>query len=353
MADIATHVRIFCAEPSDELVDKRTAAIQELSQELAKKSHSSQLLNLANSVAIGITAPGALRAELATNVEAAIRRHSTAFVRAEHELEVLVCLILALCQHLTASKANTGGRTQAEMLAAALWSALSFQSPRPEPKLEALRSELMAVAKALVLESGEDGRKRAMVPDFSVEVAEEEAESAGTEDDEFASFKEAFKLGTDPTIAALRSNASLDREELDLLWWVLGDWSRLLDERISTMAPAIAAVTCGIEIGSLLHKLPATAHKHLVLRNVADDTLPLSLSELVEMFGTRKDRLLAPVADKQLLSDYPAVFPLLHGVSMGRLAKGDANEKRAICDWGARALLEASIMFVPTTGEVT
>jgi hypothetical protein len=29
-------------------------------------------------------------------------------------------------------------------------------------------------------------------------------------------------------IADLRSNAAVDREEIDLLWWVLSDWSSLL-----------------------------------------------------------------------------------------------------------------------------
>lgn len=355
MADIAKHIRIFCAEPTDELVDKRTAAIQEFGKELAQKSLIPDLLKLANSVAIGVTDPEALSEDLAVDVEAAIKRHSTSFVRAEHELEVLVCLLLALCQYLTVSKANTDERRQAEILAAALWSALSFQPPRSEQKLEALRSELMSLAQHVVLTAGEDGRRRTPVPDLSAlddatDTEEEEEATTDPDDDQFALFKESIKAGIDPTVTALRLNAQLDREELDLLWWVLGDWSRLLDERISTMAPEIAAVACGIEIGGLLHKLPAPAHKHLVLRNIPSDVPPLSLPKLAEMLESRKDRLLSRPADKRWLSDYPAVFPLLHGVQMGQL--GNGGEEHSVRDWGARALLEASILFSPAIDEV-
>lgn len=355
MADIAKHIRIFCAEPTDELVDKRTAAIQEVGQELAKTNVVPDLLKLANCVAVGVSTPGALSDDLAIIVEAAIKRYSTSFVRAEHELEVLVCLLLALCQHLTASKANRDGRRQAEILAAALWSALSFQAPRTEQKLEVLRNELMALAQSVVLTAGEDGRRRTPVPDLptfgdTADTVEAE-ETADSDDDEFALFKESLKPGMDPTVTALRSNAELDREELDLLWWVIGDWSRLLDEPISAMAPEIAVVTCGIEIGYLLHKMPTEAHKHLVLRNVPSDVPPLSIPNLAEMFESRKDRLLSPLTDKRWLSEYPEVFPLLHGLQKGRL-NGGGDEKRSVRDWGARALLEASILFVPITGEV-
>lgn len=351
MVNIAKHVRIFIAEPSDDLVDKRTTAIATLTAALGKKVRQPEILQLANSVTTGVVDLSRLGASLATEVEAAIKERSTAFDRDGNELEILVCLLLALCQQLENHEAGPTSQSLNETQAAALWSALSFQPPRAEPKLEALRSELMAKAQCLVLTLGENGRRRLEVPDFSVindadEGEEEEGEESVEED--FAQFKEDFMAGTKATIAALRLNANLDREELDLLWWALGDWSDLLDKRLSSLPAPIAAVTCGIEIGRALRKLPATAHKHLALRNIVDDAASLSLSEVVESIGAQKEQLLSAFANQQWISEFPAVFPLLHALQTGETSAEGSDQKRSLRDWGARALLETSLVFVPS-----
>lgn len=348
MVNIAKHIRIFNTEPSDDLVDKRTAAIAKLTAVLGKKARLPEILQLANNVAAGVIDPNKLSTALATEVEAAIKERSTAFDRDGNELEVLICLLLAMCQRLENHEAGTTSQSSNESRAAAVWSALSFQPSRSEPKLEALRDELMAKAQALVLASGESGRKRLEVPDFSIEDGDEseEEEDEESEEGDIAQFKEDFMAGTEATIVALRTNADLDREELDLLWWALGDWSDLLDKRLSTLPAPLAAVTSGIEIGRALRKLPASAHKHLALRNIADDAASLNLSELIEAIGTEKEKLLSAFANRQWLSEFPEVFPLLHALQTGKTSADVSDQKRSLRDWGARALLETSILFV-------
>ena len=341
MVNIAKHIRIFNTEPSDDLVDKRTAAIAKLTAVLGKKARLPEILQLANNVAAGVIDPNKLSTALATEVEAAIKERSTAFDRDGNELEVLICLLLAMCQRLENHEAGTTSQSSNESRAAAVWSALSFQPSRSEPKLEALRDELMAKARALVLASGENGRRRLEVPDFSIKDGDEREEEG-----DIAQFKEDFMAGTEATIVALRTNADLDREELDLLWWALGDWSDLLDKRLSTLPAPLAAVTSGIEIGRALRKLPASAHKHLALRNIADDAASLNLSELIEAIGTEKEKLLSAFANRQWLSEFPEVFPLLHALQTGKTSADVSDQKRSLRDWGARALLETSILFV-------
>lgn len=346
MVNIAKHIRIFNTDPSDDLVDKRTAAIATLTAVLGKKARLPEILQLANNVASGVIDPNKLSTALATEVEAAIKERSTAFDRDGNELEVLICLLLAMCQRLENHEANATSQSSNETRAAAVWSALSFQPSRSEPKLEALRDELMAKAQALVLASGENGRRRLKVPDFSIDDGDESEEEEESEEGDIAQFKEDFMAGTEATIVALRTNADLDREELDLLWWALGDWSDLLDKRLSTLPAPIAAVTCGIEIGRALRKLPASAHKHLALRNIADDAESLNLPELVEAIGTQKEKLLSAFANRQWLSEFPEVFPLLHALQTGKTSADGSDQKRSLRDWGARALLETSILFV-------
>lgn len=56
-----------------------------------------------------------------------------------------------------------------------------------------------------------------------------------------------FKKATGATIEALRRNAVLDREELDFLWWVQLNRSRLLKRPIDGMAEPLRRVASGIE----------------------------------------------------------------------------------------------------------
>lgn len=150
--------------------------------------------------------PNKLSTVLATEVEAAIKERSTAFDRDGNELEVLICLLLAMYQRLENHEADATSQSSNESRAAAVWSALSFQPSRSEPKLEALRDELMAKAQALVLASGESSRKRLEVPDFSIEDGDEseEEEDEESEEGDIAQFKEDFMAGTEATIVALR-----------------------------------------------------------------------------------------------------------------------------------------------------
>ncbi|MBW8832477.1 MAG: hypothetical protein JF606_24375 [Burkholderiales bacterium] len=338
MADIATYVRIFNAAPTDDFVEKRTAAIAELTERFGKKTTVANLLQLANGAATAALPKAKLDERLAEEVEASIKKHSTAFVRAGHDLEIIVCVLLGLLELLKAAKPNSGATLRVtDVLAAGLWSALAFQPSRPEVKIEALRVELSEVTSALTLASAEGARKRTKVPNFNV---------AFSEGGDVAAFNRAFKPGTESTIAALRANAILDREELDLLWWALGDWSELLGDRVSTLPPEVAAVTSGLELGRLLRKLPANAHRSLALRSIHAEGPPLNLAELLKALDGRRERLAIPLAANEVLSSCSGVFPLLTAIQTGKPTAPGAKEKRPLRDWGSRALLEASILFV-------
>lgn len=337
MSDIAKYVRIFDPAPSDDLVEKRTSAINDMKDEyISKIAPVNDILAIANDVAFALTTNGSLPADLPNKVEEAIRKFSPAFVRDGHENEMLVCILISLLLHVKNAKPSTGTLLRTDVLAAGLWSALSFQPARPDPKLEALRQDMLKSCQTLILASADSARNRLSVPDFSVSPTAE-----------IGAFVTSFQPGTEKTIAALRANAILDREEIDLLWWLLSDWSEMLEERISTLPAEAAAVLRGIEVGEKLRKLPAEAHKHLVLRNVSADT-HLSLPELVASLGERRIRIAEKIAVNRvsMLSLCPAVFPLLSALHTGKTEVAGSDVTRSMRDWSARALLEASICFV-------
>ena len=304
----------------------------------------SELLRYANDLAVAVQQNGALSASLTGMIEGAIRKSSTAFVAEGHELEMLVCGLSGALQALTgATPIRNGATSIPDVLSFGLWSALSFQKPRGEAKLEQLRSELMQAAQHHCEKAAIDGRKRVKVIDPEFKKATKKKE----DDPEPAFDADAVNQGLQPFRTALAdfgANAVIDREEIDLLWWVLSDWSTLLRRRFSTEKGAVAAVASGFEAGRMIRRIPAEAHRHLVLRNVTA-AKDLSLQEILTAIG--EDRAaLAPTESQPYIEQYPAVFPLSSALSTGSAQDAPAKVKRPIDDWADRALLESAIAHI-------
>jgi hypothetical protein len=336
MTDLATHIRIFDVNPSDELVQKRQRAIEDVATQFQSVARIDQILPLANNLAGALATKGIMPSTLANIVETAIKKESPAFVQAGHELQLVVCAILAALTILESSPPSTTQVSRADILAVGLWSALAFQKPRSEQKIEALRRELLDRAEELVLRSANSGRQRSSVPDASFAPIESEA---------WAGIAATWQTGPFETLNALRFNAALDREEIDLLWWALSDWSALLQSRLSALNPESAAIASAIEAARLLKRFPAEAHKHLVLRHVTRVT-NLSLGELIKSIGDHKTALAQAHAGNSTLTACPHIFPLLTALSESQVLGSGAKESRSTMEWGSRALLEASILRV-------
>jgi GTPase-associated system helical domain len=344
MTHIATHIRIFASDPSDDLVTKRTEAIGLIANAMGAQRNLNELLRYANDFAVAVQQNGSLSASLTGMIEGAIRKSSTAFVAEGHELEMLVCGLSGALQALTgAAPIRNGATSIPDVLSFGLWSALSFQKPRGEAKLEQLRNELMQAAQQHCERAASEGRKRVEVPDPEFKKATKKKE----DDPEPAFDADAVNQGLQPfrtALADLRANAAIDREEIDLLWWVLSDWSALLRRRFSTEKGTVAAVASGLEVGRMIRRTPAEAHHHLVLRNVMAGK-DLSLQELLTAIGGDRAAL-APTESQTYISHCPAVFPLSSALTTGSAHDALGKVKRPIGDWADRALLESAIAHI-------
>jgi hypothetical protein len=343
MTHIATHIRIFASDPSDELVEKRTAAIGEIAGTFRGRRNVEELLQIANDLAVAVQQNGRLSAALTATIEEAIRKTSTAFVAEGHELEMLVC---GMCGALKAVSGSTALRHGAvsipDVLSFGLWSALSFQKPRNDPKIEQLRNELLQAAHGHCAAVARDSRQRIEVSDPEFKEAPKKKEGDPQPPFDASAVTEGLKPYKD-AIADLRSNAAVDREEIDLLWWALSDWSSLLGRRFSDekARAAAAAVASGIEAGRMIRRAPAEAHRHLVLRNVTVGK-EMTLVELLTAIGGDRTAL-APTEAETYISNCPSVFPLSSVLRNGSASDPSAKIKRPLGDWAARALLESSI----------
>tara|TARA_R110001592_G_scaffold3525_25_gene20090 strand:- start:2419 stop:3456 length:1038 start_codon:yes stop_codon:yes gene_type:complete len=344
MTDIAQHIRIFQADPTDDFVEKRTKAIQDIATCMRKRANIDNILQLANDLAEGLSSNGKLISEtLLEEVGGAIKEQAPSFVTEGQNLQIITCAVLAAIEVVGSAPPSTRKPSRTDVLASGLWSALSFQTPVKETKLEALRKELMEKSHSLVIQSSVSARGRNQVPNIK---------TVATDGADWEKFSKDLKAEQDKVLSSLRDNAVLDREEIDLLWWVLSDWSEALNQKISSLPPQVGGITGGIEAACLLRRMPGDAHKHLVLRNVsAGDSY--SLKEVIEAVGDSGAKLVDRFLERGALKECAAIFPLCFSLLEGKPSHKDKNEKRDLMDWSARALLEASIlhvMFLPNNG---
>ena len=336
MKDIAAHIRIFDLNPSDDLVKKRTSAVRKLAARFAKLRTSLAIFQSANDLATAVQDGGELSDTLARQIETDLRQSASAFVADGQELQMTVCGLLA-ARHLLSTTDSGPDKPAKRGLAIGLWSALSFQTPCSRPKLEVLRCEVLQTAREVALETAQGTRQRSEVPAASIVAPE------GYDPTELS---KAFEKGMSRSIAALKANAEVDPEEIDLLWWVLVDWSELLGRRFSsTGTPEARALASGLEAGALLRRLPGDAHQHLVLRQV-EDTDPMDLHTLLGALGDDLERLAKAHQQNGTVAGCPTVFPLLAALGSGSVSSPYAETSRSLREWASRALLESAALSV-------
>lgn len=204
-----------------------------------------------------------------------------------------------------------------DSIALALWSALSYQRPLAEQRLEDVRAEMLNSARRTGVDLARRTRARRTLLDHQ------------SPDDENQS---------------LRWNAVLDREEIKVLRWTLADQSSLLQRPYAEVRSEEAvAVARGLELGLLLTKFPAFEHYELASRDVTPQH-EMNLDELLAAVAEDRNALLAPFEGYPVIEACPTVFPLLTALRGGRTVPGDAAVGRSLADWCGRALIESAIL---------
>ena len=330
--DIAKCVRIFEPEPNDDFVTKRSAAIKDLRTGFLKKRNISELMAIGSGVCEVFRDSPSVPDALTTQVIAAIKKQSASFVQDGRDLEICVCAAAAVVQTVEIGTKVRNGWSVSDVLAVALWSAVSFLPSCNAPKLEEFRVLAVDAARNRILNTGLQTRARLDVPAMGAFGGEETA-------------PEAFASAVAPTIDALRFNAALDREEIDILWWVLGGVSGIFDRPLQSLSPEARAVTTGVEIGALMRALPTQAHRNLALRGL-EETDPRPLPKLLAALNEDRLKIAASFKDESLIDNAPLVFPLLSAIRSGEGTGLGADFPRSLSEWGARALLERAVLRI-------
>lgn len=334
---IAQHIRIFEKTPDDDFVQKRTKAIDALATKFSSSGDVGTLLQIAADLTTGIAKGGTMPEARLTEIEAAIQVESTSFVKEGQELQLVTCALLAALQCLSSAKPSEGVWTRQDVIAVGLWSGLGFQTPRSDERLEALRTEVLHAARNLVLATASRSRVRREVPAVVVKLQEayDQTKTGNS-----------IQNSSRATIDALRANAALDREEIDLLWWLLSGWSKYANKQLSQLSAIAAVVLAGLEAGTYVRRLPGEPHKQLLFRLIAKDE-SFTLQQVIDGVAEQKDELVSSFGNHQFFVGRELLYPLLHACTTGKPGgKSNAARTLKLSDWAARALLESAILHV-------
>ncbi len=337
--NLPVHLRITGLVPSNDDVDSRRAAAADLAAAWGRIRNGDRIVEKAAAIAASLGGDGVPAADFGAEVQTAIQKYASAFLYTEKPLEVGVCAGMAAVSMMKSEPGN-GGWTIADFYTNALWSALAFQPVLEDQKRENLRREVFDRAQQRSLDSAEKARERSVVAgpiELVVTIAEEDKKVTTN-----------FKKAAIDTIDALRRNATLDREEIDFLWWSQLSRSKLLDRPLGRISEALRLVASGIEASNHLRRLPAQVHRDLVLRTVDADP-ELDLEELLAEIGEDRNALVGGIKTQEVTT-YPTVFPLLNAIVTGVAECEGAKQKRGASTWGARALLEGALSRMMMAG---
>ncbi|CAN7783105.1 GTPase-associated system all-helical protein GASH [Cupriavidus necator] len=332
MSIMAKYARIFWAEPSDADVAARNRSVAKLRAEFGALD-SRAAISVAAAL-VDALAGAQLSPDLSKTTEKAISDESPAFQMSGHELQGVVCAAVAALDLARGAPFGGRGWSAPDAMAAALWSGLALQPPLDNALIEVLRKDLHDACRDRVRSVARQARDRQDVPDVG-KLTIPEGEPAG------ARAQTAYKRATEPVIKALKENADLDREEIDFLWWALGDHSGLFDCPLAEKAPFSRAIAVGIEGALKLRRLPSDGHRHVVLRQIGESE-SLTLEGLVGKLAEDKALLAHGFVGTWAMA-HPSVFPLICALP------ADAKLRESLVsldarDWGARALLEGAII---------
>ena len=314
MSDIAKYIRIFKTDPDDDFVVKRAAALKAIVAKLSETDTFDGLMTLAQTVTDSVYNPESLDGEISSDIEQAIKAESPSFLAEGNELQIAVMAAVGVLEIISEAEPTSDQASTADYLALAIWSGLSFNKTLSETKIEHLRQELISKSRDLFLSSAEKSRKRLSASRFTIKI--------------------------------LTANAALDREELDILWWVLGDWSNLAKARLSKLSECSASIIAAFEVASRLRRIPAEAHRQLSMRYIKDDA-SFSLEEVIDGLGTEVNALCEPYQDDALVHNNPGILPLMNAIVQGKKAMNGMHTSLSVTDWTARALIEGALVQLP------
>lgn len=299
-------LRIVNPKPTDEMVEKRKAAITDIISHILAQKDFSLLIALVGAAVHGNHALSQ-ESPLFTVALEAIKKYQPAFPEAlsENMLEVRTCCAVAVSELVNRNEAKSHKH---RMLASSLVisSHPSYVTLKQRYLLQMLQ-ELHNSAHSMLETTAMVRRRRTSVSlDPKLEGITDVQSLAVT-------LVPALKKALDD----LQRQSSLEREEIEVLWWMFARSSKTLQSPLNELDAFDAALCCGIELANLSLLPPISSYRNMVSRALSEAHSDhafkaVSLSKLTAKWDDKLFSLLIPsTPDAQdHVRNYPQLFPL-------------------------------------------
>jgi hypothetical protein len=282
--------RIVNPDPSDTLIIKRKEAIAAFIDELSTHEVQFACVEIA---AFGLgPAPSAPQVTVAEKIVTAIQGSQPSFVSdiGANAIDLRVFSAVALGEYID--------KQDDPITAAMVISALATR-PLPEERyLSDLISALYSTARRAATARGDAERERPELELPTVQGADAPSISR--------SLNEAMQQFTQ----AVERNLRVDREELDILWWIFGGHSKIMGKPFQSIELPQRILVCGRELADFTILPPSKASVQF-LHAVLKDAPPLTLRQLIEPCPSRVlESIASREADLGAVLKHPALLPL-------------------------------------------
>ena len=295
--------RIVAPVPNSAAIEARTKAATEISGSLLKQNQGI-LLAMAQGIARDFDS-GADAAAIDLLLKT-LKVHDPAVSEniLENQME-LRCLAAIVVGELLSKASDRPGK-QATLLATALTSALNLRPAPTERYLRLMIEEILGKALEVVERAADVRRRRADVSELDLKSVAAETVVAMQ-----------HVTALQAQLTAVNRNSAIDREELNLLWFVVSGFSKTTGKPFSSEPLGSVAVRAAIELHEHL-LLPAASSCFEVLTSMIESKRdlealkPVALKEHVKSWKADEGALLAPAnsPSSDLGARFPGVFPM-------------------------------------------
>lgn len=300
--------RIVNVQPTSETVDRRSAGITRLVKALDDAEDWDSILGTTAGLVGGFDQGHAADAPHVAQIITSIKAEDSTFPQdlTENALELRTAAAIALGE-LMARNGDKPADKIAVFVAMLIESGMGIR-PQPDGKhLARVFTELTGLARKILNIAQQHRRKRVPVATKKVLAFDENvAEPLPALKSLAAAVKAAFK--------ELNQQAAIDREELDILWWLYAATSTTVETALSELLPGNAAIACGVEVADLC-LLPPLANADAFVRRAMKEVKRSDTKRTLDKIIADTDRSVWPLLmgheDESVLGEaYPTLFPL-------------------------------------------
>lgn len=300
--------RIVSPRPTSQTIDNRTASVRDLIGAIDEGEDRDLVLAYAAGVIVGFEGRVPQDSPDVQSLVKAVRAHESAFPQdlSENDLELRYCASVALGE-IMVRNGDQNPDTTALLVASLLRSGLFV---RPWPRGNHLKRLLadLGDAAAKVLISGALRRRRHVTVGSRFESIQEPTEPLSVWKSLVPELTTAMK--------EIAEQIAIEREELNVLWWMFSGASSKTGETIASMTSGAAALCCGAELGGQCLLPPASSLEAMVRRAYETGRRPREMTDksIEELAADWNDDLLSglvPDEDaRRFARAYPTLLPL-------------------------------------------